>query len=159
MSKIQHDFQPIIDEGRYNLAVDYVFKEASKLALKVLEDNLPIDTVTIFSQSLEEYEFLEKYLKSQGRVSSLSHGATLYIEKLADDKNSIKLLGVRQVDTSRPEVGYADYPVANYDELKNLNINNPNDSEITSGSGMPLLEIKHPDFDVRGYVVEEKEHE
>src|SRR4051812_34222056 len=116
MATEKHDFQPITNEGRYNQAVNYVVREASKLALKVLNANLPIDTITIFSQSLDEYKFLENYLKNKGEVSPFSHGPTLYVEVLADNENHIKLLGVRQPDDSRPEVGYADYPVTNYDE-------------------------------------------
>jgi hypothetical protein len=159
MALKNHDFQPIIDEGRYSQAVNYIIKEASKLALNVLGKNLTIDTVTIFSQTPEEYKFFAKHLRDIGEVSHFSHGPTLYVATHAGDENSIKLRGVRQPDDSRTEVGYADYPISNYDQIKDQSIKNASVKEIISGTGIPLLELKHPDFDVRGYVVAKKEHD
>jgi hypothetical protein len=159
MTEYKHDFQSIVDEGRYKQAVIYIVQQASRLAFRVLRENLPIDTVTVFSQDPKEYEFLNNYLRDKGKLSSFSHGPTLYVEvsELIKD-NKIKLLGVREPDIARPEVGYADYPVTNYNELKSSNAENLNVEEITSGSGVSLLELKHPDFDVRGYVVSAEEH-
>lgn len=160
MSQQRYNFQPITDEQKYSEVITYIARQASRLVLEILGSKLPIDTITIFSQSHEEFEFVASHLRSKGAVSSFSHGATLYVEVTETiEDNAIKLLGVRQPDDSRPELGYADYPVADYDSLKALHADNPNVQEIRSGAGMPLLELRSPDFDVRGYVVEEKEHE
>ena len=122
----QHDFSPVLDEDSYENATKYVALQARKLVKTVLDTDLKINTVTIFTHSANEYGFLENLLRQKGEVSNYSHGATLYVEVDIDlDGQKIMLLGVRQPDTSRPEVGYADYPVTNYDEIKKKNYSNP----------------------------------
>lgn len=155
MPKPKHDFQPIINKERYTQALVYIAQQANKLALQVLGESLPADTLTIFSQSSVEYKYIANHLKTNKTVSPITHGATLYVETYdLIDNNRIILLGVRQPDENRPEVGYADFSVDNYQQLKNLHAKNKNVHEITSGIGVPLLEIKHPDFDVRGYIIQ-----
>jgi hypothetical protein len=159
MTHQKHDFQPILNEDQYNQAITYIAQQAIKLALKVLNKNLTIDTITVFSQTKTEYDFIAGHLRVIGSLSNFSHGETIYIET---DKtignNKIMLLGVRQPDATKPEVGYADYPVSDYKKIKKLH-KGIYIKEILSGAGMHLLELAHPDFDVRGYVVAEKDHD
>jgi len=149
-----HNFLPVRSEDDLVDAQIYVAEQAVKLATVVIGKHLSIDTITIFAQSDDEYAFIESELKSYGPVSPYSHGATLYVETASlVDNNPVKLFGVRRPDDSRPEVGYGDYPVSDYKELKAATRDNPHVREIQSGAGMPLLELRHPDFDVRGYIV------
>lgn len=59
-------------------------------------------------------------------------------------------MGARRPDALRAEVGYADFPVKDLEAFKGKDYV----SEITSGQGITLLELRHPNFDVRGYIVE-----
>lgn len=147
---MKHKFQPILSAQNYTEAISYIVDESRELCQKLLGKSLPIDTIAIFAHSDEEYEFIKNLLSRKGPVSPYSHGTTLYIEASANvsDQN-IKLLGVRQPDSSRPERGYADFPVADPDRFKSR----PFIKEIVSGRGEPLLELHHPDFEVRGYIV------
>jgi len=156
----KHDFLPVLDEESYQKAFEYIASQARMLAHKVLGREMMIDTVTVFTHQPEEYEFLERFLKTQGEVSPFSHGATLYVEvdKVALG-NKVQLLGARQPDETRPEVGYADFPVPNYEQIKEENLKNEHVSEIESGNGIKLLELMHPEFDVRGYIVNEQGQE
>jgi hypothetical protein len=148
-----YNFTPVLNERRYNRAIEFVIIQAGKLVQKVLGIELPIDTVTLFTHQLNEYEFIEGILTKKGPVSPLSHGLTLYVEVDTElNGNQIKHLGVRQPDTTRSEVGYADFPVEDFEQLKNDNSVSMHVSEILSGNGQRLLELRHPDFDVRGYV-------
>jgi hypothetical protein len=151
---------PIQTEASYQKALGFICAGAIDLVVEVLRQELIPDTITVFTHSTEEYDILDNLLRNKGKVSRFTHGQTLYIE--SDETIAgyhITLLGVRKPDNTRPERGYADFPVDNYEELKTASIKNPHVKEITSGQGTALLELKHPDFDVRAYVVKEKDHE
>lgn len=95
------------------------------------------------------YNLLLQY----GAVSKFAHGTKLYVD--ADQTvcgQRITLLGVGSPDKTRSEVGYADFPVADYESIKAQNL--PGVQEIRAGSGIDLLELRHHDFDVRGYLFE-----
>jgi len=147
----------INDQASYSAAIVHVVRQAEKLADKIVGRQLPIDTLAIFAQSSVEYEYVDNYLRQIGTISKLSHGATLYVEpknKMLVNNHVIKHLGARQPDSVRPERGYVDFPVDNYAELKIMLAKDTRVKEVTSGTGMKLLELKDPSFDVRGYIVE-----
>ena len=155
--KSKHPFSPITDESRFDQALDYIAAHSSKLAEAVLGRTLVIDTLTVFAQSEEEYTFVATQIRNFGPVSPFTHGATLYISSDFSVQNfHIKILGVRRPDPTRPEVGYADYPVRDYDAI--LRAGYPEICEIISGRKQRLLEIRRPDFDVLGYIVAEETH-
>jgi hypothetical protein len=147
----------ISDEASYWQTVALIAQSAEALVYNLVKIKLPIDTITIFAQSAEEYAFVEGYLLSKGKRSGLSHNTTLYIEpdNLTVVHNyPIKFLGVRKPDKTRPEIGYADFPVTNYEDIKERFSDNAHVNQIISGTDIPLLELRHPDYDVRGYIVE-----
>ena len=151
-------FSPILDQQRFETALDYLAVQTVVLAQRVLGRELPIDTLTLFAHSGEEYAFLDKLLRRYGPESSVTHGVTLYIDSDFDIRGyHIQFLGVRQPDPTRSEVGYADYPVDDYPAI--LTANYPGVHEIISGRAQHLLEVTHPDFDVRGYIVDKAGHD
>lgn len=150
---------PIGSEADYDKVLEYVAERSRALAKTVLGRDLRLDTLTVFTQTPDEYGVVSKLLRSYGPESPFSHGPTLYIEvrKNVLDQQ-INLLGVRQPDATRPQRGYGDYPVSDYGALRDNNAANPHVREIVSGNGHTLLELRHPDFDVLGYVVDEAAH-
>lgn len=140
--------------------LEYIAKQAEELGKTIAGKSFTIDTLTIFTQSREEWEGLVRDIKAMGQLSPKSHGKTLYIEptSLKIAGHSIKYLGLREPDPTRPEVGYADYPVNNFAELQKQAANNPYMAPVISGRGQALIEFKHPDFDVRAYAVTASEH-
>lgn len=159
MTKEKRPFLPINTEERFEQALDYIATHAVALGELVLGEKYPIDTLTLFTRSNNEYYFLEHLVKARGERSSLTHGPTLYIDcDFMIGDNSIKYLGLRRPDDTRTEVGYADYPVDDFEGLREAQAANKHAMFMRSGLGQPMLELRHPDFDVRGYVVNAADH-
>ncbi len=152
-------FSPIEDEANYSQALEYVATQATPLVHEVLGHELLADTITLFSHYDSEHEFLEKLVRQSGPESSLSHGATLYVgTDMTIAGQRIKILGVRQPDPDRPQVGYVDYPVADFTATQLAHTDNPLVRLMRSGNGIELLEIHHPDFDILGYLLAAENH-
>jgi hypothetical protein len=159
MASNNHDFSPITNDSRLSEALEYIAKNSLDLARTVLQRELSIDTICFFTHSPEEYAYLLSAVQVHGQESRFSHGPTTYVDtdlKVADQQ--IKILGVRQPDPSRPWVGYGDYPITDEEYVSIKSSNSQYVQEISSGRGQPLLELKHPDFDVVGYLVQQEDH-
>jgi hypothetical protein len=147
-------FGLITDEATYDRALLYIADQASHLAETVIGNSLPLDTLTVFTQTNDEYAAIEPLIRKRGEVSPYTHGDTLYVKT---DSNiggrNIKLLGVRRPDVARPERGYGDYPVDNFSVIERQAKTNSYMKPMQSGNGIKLIELTHPDFDVRGYIV------
>ncbi len=149
-------FSPILDGKSFHTALWYLARQSALLAELILGQKLAIDTLTIFSHFPEELAFLDHTVRRFGPVSPATHGETLYVDAdFTVDDHRIHYLGVREPDSTRPQVGYADYPVDDYDDIKVLS--SPYVREITSGRGQKLLELRHPDFDVFGYITRKED--
>lgn len=156
---MKHPFSPITNQAQLQAAMEYIAFQSVKLAKQVLGRAFSLDTICFFTHSPEEYEFVERAVKQRGPVSKFSHGPTLYVDSdFTVAGQHIRIFGVRQPDPARPQLGYGDYPVANYIELLKTERDNPYAKEIISGRGQSLLELRHPDFDVLGYVVDQAAH-
>jgi hypothetical protein len=154
-----HSFQPILTDERLEQAITFIADQSIALARLVLRRELSIDMICFFAQTPEEYAWLEQAVRARGPQSDLSHGPTLYVDSdFAVGGQQIRWFGVRQPDPTRPWVGYGDFPVAldDYAAMVAAAQANPHAHEITSGLGKPLLELRHPDFDVLGFVVASK---
>jgi hypothetical protein len=156
---MKQTFSPITNDERFQAAMEYIVAESVKLAKQVLGRDLPLDTICFFTHSPEEYEFVEQAVKQRGPVSKFSHGPTLYVDSdFTVAGHHIRIFGVRQPDPTRPQLGYGDYPVNDYIHLLQTERDNPYVKEIISGRGQSLVELRHPDFDVLGFIVDEQEH-
>jgi hypothetical protein len=152
-----HDFSPIDSEAKYKAALEYLMNKGSELAKATLSELITSDTLTIFAQTEAEYAFLDELIRTYGTKSRFTHGVTLYIDVDMDVAgHHVILLGVREPDDSRGELGYADFSVENYAQIRDSG--NRYVHEITTARGQSLLELQHPDFDVRGYLVPLSEH-
>lgn len=140
---------------RFQTALQYTAENALELGKKVVGRQMKIDTLCLFAHSPSEYEFIRSQVEKYGDRSPYSHGKTFYV---ASDffvlEQYIRLLGVREPDEDRPEVGYADYPVHDLEAMAQGLEHNSYATPVTSGRGRPLIELRHPDFDVRGYITE-----
>lgn len=159
MMSLKHPFSPITDEARFQAALTYIASQSGPLAKAVLGNELAIDTVCFFAHSQTEYNFLFQTIGARGPLSEFTHGLTTYINvDFAVATQHLKILGVRAPDATRPQVGYADFPVANYAQLLKATADNPYLTEIKSGRGQSLIELRHPDFDILGYAFDQTEH-
>ena len=150
---------PLKTKQAFERRLTYIAQNGLVLGQLVLGREVPIDTVTIFSQTDQEYAKIAGFIRNYGPVSAVSHGDTLYIDTSFELlSNLISYLGVRKPDPTRPEVGYVDFPVSDFTHLVSLCQESSFMQLITSGRGQPLIEIRHPNFDVRGYIVATEEH-
>lgn len=155
----EHEFSPINSHDRLLGALNYLAIHVVDLGRLVLTKDLSLDTLTIFTHDQPEYDFVESIVRSYGEESKLTHGKTLYIESDFEIQgNHIRYLGVRRPDETRPQVGYGDFPVDNLNGIAEAYRANKFVREMESGRGQPMLELRHPDFDVLGYVVDASEH-
>ena len=154
MSIQKETFTPISGADDYLEALAYIAERAAELAETVLKQSLPLDTLTVFTHSIKEYEIVKSLVLEKGVESKFSHGGTTYVDADVEVAGrNIRLLGVREPDVNRPERGYGDYPVSNFPSLKKQFQGDHFVKFMTSESGIPMLELRHPGFDVRGYVV------
>jgi hypothetical protein len=155
---VKYQFSPILNEEKFQAVLAYIAQRSEALAQEALGRMLTVDTLTIFAQSSKEHAFLHRLVRRYGKVSSFSHGPTLYISSdLMVAGRRIKFLGLREPDPARKWVGYGDYGVEDYDAI--LAAKYPDVQEIITGRGQALLEIRRPDFDVLGYIVRKEEHD
>jgi hypothetical protein len=136
--------------------LSYIASQADKLSKLVTGNTLPIDTLTILTHHPHEFDYLGALIKNYGPKSKYSHGKTLYIEPVDLEVNGyrIKYLGARAPDSTRPQRGYADFPVDNLEIVAQKYSVSSYINATKSGTGQRMLELRHPDFDVLGYIVE-----
>lgn len=147
-------FGPIDSKERFLQALDYIAENTIKLGELVLRKAMPIDTLAIFTHDDDEYNLLEPLVRQYGEQSQFTHGLTLYIDSDFEILgNRIKYLGLRRPDETRPEVGYGDFPVQDLGSLAEQYSDGEFVKLVQSGAGQAMLELRHPDFDVRAYVV------
>jgi hypothetical protein len=159
MTKINHDFCPIITEDRLAVAIEYVATSSLALVQTILQRELTIDTICFFAHTSEEYDYLLSAVRNRGAESKFSHGSTTYVKSdFIVAGQHIRIFGVRQPDQTRPWVGYGDYPITGAEYSTYKAKSNPYIHEITSGRGQYLLQFEHPDFDVLGFAFREEEH-
>ena len=159
---VQAEFRGMQSELHFKQALSYVAVRATALCEEVIGQELPFDTLALFAQSKEEYVAMEGLVLKQGTRSPLTHGLTLYVNpnRLTIENQPVKLLGVRRPDLKRYQVGYADFPVTDYDDIWSAAkaAENPFIEEITTDLGRTLLQLRHPEYDVLAYLVRAEEH-
>lgn len=156
----EHSFMPITTEQKFNEALDYIAMQAAALAKVVLRRELPIDTLMVYAQSYTEHDFLTEAIRRRGREARFTHTTSLYVHPsdLVVRGNAIAFLGVRSPDMHRRGVGYADFPVDDYEAIRDAE--NPYVQPWVSARGQELLRLTHPDFDdIVGFVVRADEHQ
>lgn len=83
------------------------------------EKNAPVNYACVFAQSQEECESLLAAAKELGLVVEETKTGPLFrIEPLETSAGKLQLLKIRQSDPARPELGDADFTVADYPAFK-----------------------------------------
>lgn len=148
-------------EEAFEDALNYIAEKVGDLANRLLGERLPVPILKFFAHSDEEYQILETIVGHYGPKAKVSSGNSFYVEVnngLVVANTPISLLGVRRPDMSRPQVGCGDYIVENFDEFTSkLHSEQPQFTQfVENAHGSKMLELRHPDFDVLGYVIKPK---
>lgn len=146
-------FSPIKDEQTVDKVFLYLTQELERLSLKIFKEKLPIDTLKIFAHYPDEYNYLYDLISKMGDKSEYSSETSFYVD--VDKKisgHNIKLIGLRIIDPYRMQAGCGDYEVSNFNDIKKKYLNSSQYVRDMKRS-TDMLEVWHPDFDILGYIV------
>lgn len=132
--------------------IEEIVKKANDLKNKhTSEKNAPVNYACIFSQSKEQYNTLLVVAQKIGRIiKETSTGPLFHIKPLNTVAGKLQLLKIRKLDTTRPELGDADFTVENYSEFKKKHLSKIGFKLITR-ENFEMIELVDPKFDVRVY--------
>lgn len=134
-----------------NHVQDIVLK-AKALKDKYIEyKDIPVNYACIFSQSEKEYEQLNKITKEMGNViKETSSGYLYHIAPIDTVAGKLQLLKIRIPDLTRPELGDADFTVADYLNFKNKYVSQKG-FKLIPREGFEMIELREEGYDVRVY--------
>lgn len=132
--------------------VQEIVETASKLKDKhTSEKKAPVNYACIFCQNDEQYTGLIVITKKMGRVvRETPKGPLFHIQPVDTIAGKLRLLKIRKPDTTRPELGDADFTVSNYSEFKKKYLPRKGFSLIVR-EDIEMLELVDPQFNVRAY--------
>jgi len=129
-----------------------IVKSANDLKNKhTLEKNAPVNYACIFCQSKEQYDDLLKAAEKIGTIiKETPNGPLFHTQPLDTVAGKLKLLKVRAPDKTRPELGDADFTVANYSEFKKKYLKKTG-FRLIPRENFEMIELADPKFNVRAY--------
>lgn len=149
----KYRFSPIESEQKLVETIRYIADQASALSGKVIGTELAVSYVTVFSHHADEFENLKKMALELGDLEGEHNGPrVLLTNSIVVGDSKVLRLRIRHPDLERPQVGCADYDVPSYESF----VDTHPASEYLQTIERPefdMIEFKHPDFDVLGYVV------
>lgn len=153
-----HKFFPIGSEDQFNEALEYLAAKVGDLLTAVSDERLPVPILKLFAHDTQEYQKILAFVNSHGTKAAVSSSMSHYVNVtsgLTVAGTRIKLLGVRKPDATRPQVGCGDYEVDDFDAFaKKILVEQPQYAgAVQNAHGSHMIELKHPDFDVIGYVI------
>lgn len=134
--------------------IQYIATQTINLKNKYIEEkNLPIDYLTIFSHSKEEFQEMQKAASELGKVIDDNNGP---VYRLFDPRNiptgQLSYLRIRHPDYTRPQKGCDDFRVENYEAFKNKYLGKFNKNiTLIKRPNYEMIEIKDQEFDVLVY--------
>jgi hypothetical protein len=152
-------FSPIKNEQELREAASFIADELHKLSRLLLDAQVPIKSIKIFTHYSEEYDTLKGILNSLGEPSLET--ATSYYVKLHEPLNHggqhIDLLGIRIADPYRSQVGCGDLDAKQpYNDFVQQFVKNDDPTSYirkTVGHSLDMVELWHPDNETLGYIL------
>lgn len=135
--------------------VHYVAENSARLSKEIIGTSFPIHSLTVFSHSGGEFEYLKVLLGTLGLPYNENNGprVTLY-EPIVVGSNTITHLRIRKPDLERPQVGCNDFDVEDYEAFKAEYLaKHPDNLILIKRPDYEMIEFRHPDFDVLAYIV------
>jgi hypothetical protein len=132
--------------------VQLIVKRANDLKDEYLgKNNTPVNYACIFSQSEEEYDLLRQLTGKIGKVIKETPTGSLYqIEPLPTVAGNLQLLKIRIPDRTRPELGDADFTVADFPVFEKKYLSLPQFKRMDKPD-FYMIELLDQKYDVRAY--------
>lgn len=132
--------------------VQEIVRQALTLRNKHIEDkNAPVNYACVFSHTKKEYQELIETSKKIGTIIKETPTGPLFkIEPLDTVAGDLKLLKIRLPDSTRPEMGDADFTIIHYDQFKRKYLSKTGFKRIKK-ENFEMIELIDSDFNVRAY--------
>ncbi len=132
--------------------IQQIVKQAKELKDKYTkEKNAPVNYACIFAQNQSEFDNLLNLTKQIGTIiKETPMGPLFKITPITTIAGQLKLLKIRRPDSTRTELGDADFTVNQYSEFKKEN-SNKKEFKLIERENMEMLELIDPKFNVRAY--------
>ena len=132
--------------------VQEVVKKASNLKDKhTSEKNAPVNYACVFCQNDGQYKNLLVVVQEMGKVvEETPTGSVFQIRPLDTIAGSLRLLKIRKPDSTRPELGDADFTVSDYPEFKKRFLSQKGFKLIVR-KNFEMIELTDTKFNVRAY--------
>ncbi|MCX6741573.1 MAG: hypothetical protein NTX24_00130 [Candidatus Pacearchaeota archaeon] len=134
------------------IKVKSIVEKATALKNKHINNkNAPVNYACIFSQSKKGYDELVKVTKKIGKViKETPTGPLFHIEPLQTVSGVLKLLKIRIPDSTRTELGDADFTISNFLKFEKEYLSKPG-FKLIQKENFYMIELMDSDFDVRVY--------
>jgi hypothetical protein len=132
--------------------IEEIVKKANDLKNKhISEKKAPVNYACIFSQSKEQYNNLLVVVQKIGSViEETPTGPLFHIQPLDTVAGNLRLLKIRKPNTTRPELGDADFTVTNYAKFKKKCLSQKGFKLIVR-ENFEMIELVDTHFNVRAY--------
>ncbi len=132
--------------------VQEIVKKANNLKDRYTsEKKAPVNYACIFCQNDEQFKNLIAIARDIGSViEETPTGPLFHIQPLDTIAGKLRLLKIRKPDAERPELGDADFTVANYPEFKKKHLSQKGFRLIVR-KNFEMIELTDPQFNVRAY--------
>lgn len=142
----------LLDMKTLKQLVQEIVKKANALKNKYTsEEKAPVNYACIFSQNDEQYASLVSATRKLGEIiEETPTGPLFHIQPLDTVAGKLRLLKIRKPDVERPELGDADFTVANYPEFKRKYLSQKGFTLIPR-KNFEMIELIDSKFDVRAY--------
>lgn len=135
--------------------VQDIVKQATELKDKhTWAKDAPVNYVAIFNQDEEGYNNLLSVVKEMGYIKIAEDtptGQVFHIKPLDTVSGKLNLLKIRKPDTTKPEMGDADFTVADYPKFKKYYLVKRKWFKLIEREDFEMIELMDPEFNVRAY--------
>ncbi|MDO8619810.1 MAG: hypothetical protein Q7R64_00480 [bacterium] len=129
-----------------------IVAEARKLSVAhTNEGAAPVSYACIFAHSQSEYQEMVKVVGELGPVvKETPMGPIFHITPLTTESGVFTLLKVRRPEDRRPQLGYADFTVSNYERFKGTYLGTT-DFRLITRPQYEMVELSDKAFNVLAY--------
>ena len=132
--------------------VKEIVKKANDLKNKhTSEEKAPVNYACIFCQDEGQYNNLVGLAKTMGKIiKQTPTGPIFHISPLETVAGELKLLKIRKPDSTRKELGDADFTIPDYSEFKEKYLSQKG-FKLIEREDFEMIELTDPKFHVRVY--------
>lgn len=129
-----------------------IVSDANELKNKFTNEiKAPVNYACVFSQNQAEYtNLIEPAGKLGWLIKEIPNGLLFALEQFDTTSGTLPLLKIRQLDSTRPERGDADFTVSDYQSFKEMYLGQPG-FKLIKRPEMEMIELMQPGYDVRAY--------